>query len=513
MEFETEQAETAAQLEAAAIQPADSRDFVSKIPVARLGVPLLTWPGVVLALGFAGYLQIGAALNWPGASGSYWVVAGGVLVMAVVGRIANGFYLNRGLRRLAQATEETASAQQHTLTRTARFLQLGTVLLAIAAAVAWPTTGRSLEFTISTVVALLLLANAPALALIVPLAVALATEQAKRLGARINDRAGFEKLAGLDLVLFDKTGTLTTGERRFVAARLTRRGGLESQDELLAVAAGLEQTGDDPVALAIRTEAEARGIESVPVKDIMVIPGIGVSGRFDEFRLYAGGPALLTRQRIQIDVQDLYAADAMNSQGNTVIYLVRDDILLGYVALSDHVRATSADAVWRLQQVGKKVGLLSGDAHGVGANLKKILTLDEVYSEVLPHQKADVVAKLQGDGRSVGMVAHPVIGAAAMSAADVGLAFGVEREGATGVAPIELLSTDPELVSETVELSRDLRGKIRAGIWLVGGYHGVLLVLASGVFGFAFPPILAAALSPALGLGLTAMLRRLWSKA
>lgn len=484
-----------------------------KIPQNILGVPTLAILGLVISIAYAGYLSVAEAMNLKGAAGNFWWVVLGEIVLIAAGQFAVSRYLNVGIRHGISKLASNPSAQQTKLDQVSNWVMLSALALAVLSAIVWPLTGRSTDFTVACVAAILLAANPQVIALVVPAAVSIAIEFAASRGIRVNLRSGFEDLAIADLVLFDKTGTLTTGERQFVSLKTTRRGGLESDDELLAVVAGLEQTGDDPVAVAIRAEAEARGVSPVPVKDVMTVPGIGVNGRFNEFRLYAGGPALLTRQKIDIDVQDLFAADALNSQGYTVIYVVRDDILLGYLALSDKTRETSADAVWGLQHLGKKVGLLSGDAHGVGAALASELKLDEVYSEVLPHQKAEVVEKLQASGRVVAMVAHPVIGASAMAQANVGIAFAVDSDAHPGESQLEILASDPELVTEAVATATRGRRAIRANLAIVTAYHLALLPLATGVMGFALNPIIAAALSPLVTLLATRNARSIWGKA
>jgi Cu2+-exporting ATPase len=241
-------------------------------------------------------------------------------------------------------------------------------------------------------------------------------------------------------------------------------------------------------------EAASRKIEPLDVKDVMTTPGVGVSGRFAEYRLFAGGPALLTKNRIDIDVQDLVAADGANSSGNTVIYVVRDATLLGFIALGDQLRETSEDAVYQLQRLGKRVAMLTGDAHGVANSVAAKLGINEVYAEVLPHQKAEVVASLQAGGATVAMVGDGVNDAPALAQANVGIAIGTGTNVAVESAGVVLLSDDPLAVVGAITLAKRSYAKMVQNLWWGAGYNILAIPLAAG----ALAPI-GLVLSPAVG--------------
>ena len=400
-----------------------------------------------------------------------------------------------GIMKLVADAQASKSQTQRLADRAAGWLFYAALAAAAVTALVWSLTGsQSPSFILERVVTVLVIACPHALGLAIPLVTAITTDNAARNGVLIRNRIAFEAARKVDVVLFDKTGTLTTGQRGFVGSRITRRGGLENDDELLAVAAGLEQTSEHSVAMAVLNEAAKRGIEPVAVKDLMTIPGIGVSGRVEEFRMYAGGPALLTRQKIEIDVQDLYAADAMNTEGQTVIYVVRDDVLLGFIGVGDVTRQTSADAVWELQNFGTKVGMLTGDAHGVANAVAKELAIDEVYAEVLPQNKAEVVAKLQEAGRTVAMVGDGVNDAPALAQADIGIAIGSGTDVAVESADIVLVSDNPEAVAKALRLSKLSYAKMVQNLWWGAGYNIIAIPLAAGLF----QPI-GLVLSPAVG--------------
>jgi Cu2+-exporting ATPase len=397
--------------------------------------------------------------------------------------------------KLVAQAQASKSTTQRLADKAAGWLFYAALGSAALTAILWPLLGHApVDFVLERVVTVLVIACPHALGLAIPLVTAITTAKAANTGILIRDRVAFEATRKVDVVLFDKTGTLTTGERGVTSMHITRRGALESIDELLAVAAGLEKGSEHSIAQAILAEAASRKIEPLDVKDVMTTPGVGVSGRFAEYRLFAGGPALLTKNRIDIDVQDLVAADGANSSGNTVIYVVRDATLLGFIALGDQLRETSEDAVYQLQRLGKRVAMLTGDAHGVANSVAAKLGIDEVYAEVLPHQKAEVVATLQAGGATVAMVGDGVNDAPALAQANVGIAIGTGTNVAVESAGVVLLSDDPLAVVGAITLAKRSYAKMVQNLWWGAGYNILAIPLAAG----ALAPI-GLVLSPAVG--------------
>jgi Cu2+-exporting ATPase len=402
------------------------------------------------------------------------------------------------IMRLVAQAQASKSQTQRLADRAAGWLFYAALGAAAFTAIFWSLAGHaSPNFILERVVTVLVIACPHALGLAIPLVTAITTDLAARNGVLIRNRIAFESTRKIDIFLFDKTGTLTTGERGFVSAHITRKGGLEDIDELIAVAAGLEVGSEHSLANAILAEAAKRGIEPVEVKDVMTNPGIGVNGRVGEFRVFAGGPALLTKQKIDIDVQDLVVADAANTAGYTVVYVVRDTLLLGFVAIGDVMRSTSAQAVEMLQAMGKTVAILSGDAHGVVNAVAKELGITDVYAEVLPHQKAEVVSALQAKGKTVAMIGDGINDAPALSQADVGIAIGTGTAVAVESADIVLVSDDPVSVAKAVWLARRSYAKMVQNLWWGAGYNILAIPLAAGVLnslGFVLSPAMGAVL-------------------
>ena len=403
-----------------------------------------------------------------------------------------------GIMKLVSQAQQGKSRTQRLADRAAGWLFYAALGSAIITLVAWLVIGGTTpDFIIERVVTVLVIACPHALGLAIPLVTAITTAKAANSGVLIRDRIAFESLRNVDTVLFDKTGTLTTGERGVVGLHLSQVSDLASETDLLALAAGIEADSEHSLATAIRNEAKARKVKAIEVRDQMVVPGIGVSGRLDQHRVFAGGPALLSQNGINIGVNDLVAADAEQSRGATVVFIVRDDQLLGQIAVGDTVRESAATAVAELQAMGKRVVMLSGDAHAVAKAVAAELGIDEVFAEVLPHQKAEVVAKLQADKHTVAMVGDGVNDAPALAQANVGLAIGTGTDVAIESAGVILVSSDPAAVVRAMRLSKHSYSKMVQNLWWAAGYNIGAIPLAAGALygaGIVLTPALGAVL-------------------
>jgi len=314
------------------------------------------------------------------------------------------------------------------------------------------------------------------------------------------------------MVLFDKTGTLTTAERRFVGAHLTHGSPLSSTDELLAIASGVETHSEHPIAVAIVEEAKLRSIEPLEVRDFRLIPGQGAAGTHEAQTIVVGGPVILTSRNMTLFVGDLVKCDAANHSGHTVLFVIRDTELLGWLELGDHIRGSSKPAVVALQYERKRIGLLTGDAQGVATWVANDLGITETFAEVLPHQKADVVSRLQADTSKVAMVGDGVNDSQALAQANVGVAFGVEGSEPVESAGVTISSTDPVLFARALILSRRAAKKGRQNLIWGLIFTVVTLPIAAGALGgvgFSISPAVAAALSLSMSAIVLVNTRRL----
>lgn len=322
---------------------------------------------------------------------------------------------------------------------------------------------------------------------------------ARDLGVAVFDSAKFALAGKSDVVVFGKSGTLTTGKRKFFAARLANGNPLSDEDELLALAAGIEQDSDHPIAKAILDEAKKRKLDPVEVRDAMVMPGQGISARIEGFRFFIGGPGLLTQNNINIDVGDLVLADQANTEGRTVVYVVRDEILLGTIEFTEEARKSAKSAILELRYQRRRVVLLTSEAAGVTKALASELGIDEYFAEVLPHQKSPLIEKLQSDGSIVTVVGDLAEESQALGQADVAISLsagkGAKNLRSNEVQPSHLgvASSDLELIAEVLKLSsRASIIQIENFAW-AAGYNLLLVLCAAALFGldFVVSPVLA----------------------
>jgi Cu2+-exporting ATPase len=400
-----------------------------------------------------------------------------------------------GIVRLVREAQESKSKTQVLADKAAGWLFYAALAGAIITATVWTLVGgQTPDFILERVVTVLVIACPHALGLAIPLVNAITTSKAASQGILIRDRRQFEDARRVDVVLFDKTGTLTTGERGFVAAHLAHQSPLRSTDDLIAIAAGLEQYSEHSIGAAIVGEAQRRRVELIATTDFRTVPGQGVAGVQDAKSVLVGGPVLLTGRNIDVHVSDLVKADAANHAGNTVVYVVLEGQLLGYIELGDVMRETSDQAIHALRLMRKRVGLVTGDAQGVASSVAKQLSIGEVFAEVLPHQKADLVRRVQLDRSRVAMVGDGVNDAPALAQADVGIAIGAGTDVAIESAGVILISSDPTAVPQLIDLSKRSYTKMVQNLVWGAGYNIIAIPLAAG----ALMP-LGLVLSPALG--------------
>jgi Cu2+-exporting ATPase len=480
-------------------------------------------PGIALIAGlvFALTITIINLIGSPSTDLSFWWAFVWLLPVIAVGRYGV-IFLERRLNFEATLAPELAYMKQAQKSRPAFEVKLERVskwavvgILALATAVSvlgWLLGWLTPQQAVERFMAVLLVAAPQALWLALPSVSRMATAIAAFNGIYYSNRAQFDALGSVDMVLFDKTGTLTTAERRFIGAHLTHGSSLSSTDELLAIAAGVEAHSDHPIAVAIFEEAKQRSIEPLEVRDFRLIPGQGGAGTHEAQTIVVGGPIILTSRNMTLFVGDLVKCDAANHAGHTVLFVIRDTELLGWLELGDHIRGTSKSAVSALQYERKRIGLLTGDAQGVATWVGNDLGITETFAEVLPHQKADVVSRLQADTSKIAMVGDGVNDAQALAQANVGVAFGVEGSDPVEGAGITIASTDPVLFARALILSRRAAKKARQNLVLSLVFTAVTLPLAAGALGavgFTISPAVAAALSLAVSALVLLNTRRL----
>jgi P-type Cu2+ transporter len=295
----------------------------------------------------------------------------------------------------------------------------------------------------------------------------------------------------VDAVLFDKTGTLTKGEPQVSGVAAVD----SDEDGLLGLAASVEADSEHPLARAIVAAARTRAAGSLPaVSNFRSMTGRGVQARVEGATVTVGGPALLRALKVTEPEVLAEQVGAWKRRGATVLYVVRDDKVLGALLLEDAVRPESHQAVEELHRLGKRVVMITGDARQVAEAVAADLGVDEVFAEVLPEDKDATVAELQRRGLKVAMVGDGVNDAPALARADVGIAIGAGTDVAIESAGIVLASDDPRGVLGVIRLSQASYRKMLQNLGWATGYNLLAVPLAAGVLAWA-----GVTLAPAVG--------------
>ncbi|MAT82953.1 MAG: copper-translocating P-type ATPase [Gammaproteobacteria bacterium] len=396
-----------------------------------------------------------------------------------------------GIMRLVEQAQTSRSRAQALADRAAFYLTIAAVAAGALTVGIWLALGAELDFTISRLVTVLVIACPHALGLAVPLVIAISTTLGAQNGLLVRDRRGLEEARGLNAVVFDKTGTLTLGEHRVLE---TVSATDIAQHEALRLAAAVEQDSEHPIARALLKSAGDRGLEIPAATEFRAMPGHGVEAVVDDRRLQIGGPALLSRGNIQPDAELTQAAEHFGSRGQAAIYLVEGARTLAVFAVADAIRPESYEAVKRLHDDGIEVAMLTGDSRAVADTVAAQLGIDTVFAQVLPEQKAAKIEELQAQGKRVAMVGDGVNDAPALVTADIGIAIGAGTDVAVEAGDVVLVRSDPRDIARIVALSRASYRKMLQNLWWAAGYNIFAIPLAAGVLAWA-----GILLAPAMG--------------
>jgi Cu+-exporting ATPase len=370
--------------------------------------------------------------------------------------------------------------------------------------IAWDQGPERLTRAVMHAVAVLIIACPCALGLATPMAILVGVGRGAESGVLIRDAEALEVLHRADTLVVDKTGTLTEGKPRLMMVEAV---GDVSEGELLRLAASLERASEHPLAAALVQAAQERGLSLAPAGSFEARAGLGVEGTVEGHAVLLGNPALLAEKGIAADAVS-GRADGLRRQGQTVLLAAIDGKLAGLLAVADPVRASTPEAIRLLHGDGLRIVMLTGDSHTTAAAVARQLGIDEVIAEVLPAQKAEVVARLQREEHVVAMAGDGINDAPALARADVGLAMGTGTEVAMESAGVTLVRGDLRAIARARRLSRFTLSAIRQNLFLAFVYNTLSIPLAAlGVL----PPVVAGAamsLSSVSVIGNSLRLRR-----
>jgi Cu2+-exporting ATPase len=405
-----------------------------------------------------------------------------------VSHAAKDSYLSQVVK-LVDDAQKSKSQTQLLADTAAKWLTIIALLTGISTFLYWFLTGHPLSFAMERMVTVIVICCPHALGLAVPLVVAKSTALAAKHGLLIKNRNAFEDSRKITTVVFDKTGTLTLG--KFQVSTVVSLDKEVDEDELIRLAAALEQKSEHPIATGILQKAKDLKIAIPAAKNFEAITGQGVQATIEHKKVMVVSPGYL--QINKITVPDNFKAN----DTETVVFVIIDRSLTGYIALSDEIRPESAGAIKALKKENIKSILLTGDNNKVAASVSKTLAMDSFIAEVLPDQKLQKIKELQNKGEFVAMTGDGVNDAPALAQADIGIAVGSGSDIAAETAGIVLVNSNPkDIVSLILFGKATYRKMIQNLVWATG-YNIIALPLAAGVLynqGIMLSPAAGAAL-------------------
>jgi Cu2+-exporting ATPase len=405
-----------------------------------------------------------------------------------VSHAAKDSYLSQVVK-LVDDAQKSKSQTQLLADTAAKWLTVIALVTGIGTFLYWYLTGQTLAFAMERMVTVIVICCPHALGLAVPLVVAKSTALSAKHGLLIKNRTAFEDARKITTIVFDKTGTLTVG--KFEVSKVVSLNKDINEDELIRLASALEQKSEHPIATGILQKIKDLKLTVPQAENFKAITGQGVEATVEGKKLMVVSPGYLKENKLTIP--DGFTAN----DTETVVFVLIDQQLAGYIALSDKIRPESADAIKTLKAENIKSILLTGDNNKVAASVSKTLGMDSFIAEVLPDQKLKEIKALQQQGEFVAMTGDGVNDAPALAQADIGIAVGSGSDIAAETAGIVLVNSNPkDIVSLVLFGKATYRKMIQNLIWATG-YNVVALPLAAGVLfnqGIVLSPAAGAAL-------------------
>ncbi|MBK6622798.1 MAG: copper-translocating P-type ATPase [Saprospirales bacterium] len=403
---------------------------------------------------------------------------------AIVDKTGKESYLNKVIA-LVEEAQNAKSQTQLLANRAARWLTFLSIGVGAGTLAVWLAKGQSLAFALERMVTVMVTACPHALGVAIPLVVAISTAMSAKRGLLIRNRTAFENARKITAMVFDKTGTLTEG--KFGVSRVEPLDDVLSADELLALTAALEQHSEHPIAKGIVRAANDKKLGLLQVSNFTSITGKGIQGEVSGKTISVVSPGFLKEKNLTLP------PDSEGNEAETVVFILENEKLKGFIALADRVRPDAKAAVEDLKKQGIKVFLATGDNERVGKAVAEALGLDGYFAGVLPHQKVEIIKNLQAKGEFVAMTGDGVNDAPALAQADVGIAVGSGTDIAAETADIILTDSRPSDVTQLVNFGKATYRKMVQNLIWATGYNVFAIPLAAGVLYPAFT------LSPALG--------------
>ena len=397
-------------------------------------------------------------------------------------------YLNKVIK-LVEEAQQTKSKTQNLANKAAGWLAYVAIGVGVITFIAWAFFSfQGMDFALERMVTVMIITCPHALGLAVPLVVAISTALSAKNGLLIRNRTAFENSRKISAIVFDKTGTLTEGNFGVNRIKVLNN---QSEDELLALAGAIEQSSEHPIARGIVNEAKKRELKFPSASDFNSTKGKGVSARVNGSSYQIVSPGYLKEEGIDL------LEGATTDKAETVVFILKEGKLIGFIALADQIRKESSEAIETLKNKGIKVLMATGDNEQTAKAVANELKLDGYYSQVLPHEKSELIEKLQNEGEFVAMTGDGVNDAPALAKADIGIAVGSGTDVAAETADIILTESSPSDIANLILFGRATYKKMVQNLVWATGYNVVAIPLAAGVLfyqGIMINPAVGAAL-------------------
>ncbi len=381
-------------------------------------------------------------------------------------------YLSQVVKLIDDA-QKAKSKTQLLADTAARWLAIIAILAGVSTFLYWWFDGQSLAFSIERMVTVIVICCPHALGLAVPLVVAKSTALSAKNGLLIKNRTQFENSRKITTLVFDKTGTLTVG--KFEVSKIKSFVEGLDESELIKLASGLEQNSEHPIATGIIAKVKELKVSIPKTENFKALTGMGVEAKVDGKEIKIVSPGYLKENKLSLDKR--YEFD--NTE--TVVFVIIDNKLSGYISLSDSIRPESYEAIKMLKEQNIKTVLLTGDNNKVAESVSKKLNMDSFIAEVLPHEKLGKIKELQSKGEFVAMTGDGVNDAPALAQAEIGIAIGSGSDIAAETAGIVLVNSNPMDVVNLIMFGKATYKKMIQNLIWATAYNVVALPLAAGV--------------------------------
>jgi P-type Cu+ transporter len=431
----------------------------------------------------AGDPVIGATLNQTGA----------LLVRAT--RIGGDTLLSQIVHMVSEAQRSRAPIQK-TVDKVAAWFVPAVVVVAILTAITWGIFGPApaMAFAIVNAVAVLIIACPCALGLATPMSIMVGIGRGARLGILIKNAEVIEKARHVTHLVTDKTGTLTLG--RPEVTDIIPAAGMTEED-LLALAAAVEEASEHPIARALVAEAKRRGLSRDPVSDFQSITGKGVTGTVGGARIAAGTESFMQTIRAELAPDQQARLADLEKKARTTIVIARDEKVIGLIGVSDPIKPTTPEAVRRLHDLGIQVIMATGDNPATARAVGSELGIDQIHAGISPEEKHRLIVDLRSQGHVVAMAGDGINDAPALAAADIGIAMGNGTDVAIETASITLVKGDLNGAATALRLSHGISRNIRQNLFFAFIYNSLGIPVAAGLlyplFGLLLSPMIAGA--------------------